>query len=136
MKRTLIDTGPLVALIDAGDADHEGCVAAAKQVRGDLVTTWPVITEAMYLLAHAPAGQDALLGKVESRELIIAAVSADDIPGVRALMRKYRDQPMDFADASLVRIAEREGIAEAFTLDRRDFSIYRLPRARRFRIIP
>lgn len=131
MKPVLIDTGPIVALLDVGDADHEPCVAAARQIRGRLVTTWPVITEAMYLLAASPDGQDALLGQVETGAVAILELTEADVAGMRTLMAKYRDQPMDFADASLVHTAEREDITEVFTLDR-DFEVYRLPRGRRF----
>lgn len=135
MKQTLVDTGPLLALIDKGDADHQRCEEAARQLKGDLVTTWPVITEAMYLLEEAPQGQDALLQKVEAGDLVIADLSAGDVPTVRDLMRKYHDQPMDFADASLVRVAQREGIAEVFTLDKH-FRAYRTARGRSFAIKP
>jgi predicted nucleic acid-binding protein len=55
---------------------------------------------------------------------------------LRALMEKYRDLPMDLADAALVRVAERERIRDVFTLDRRDFSIYRPLGLGRFRIVP
>lgn len=135
MKRTLVDTGPLVALLDEGDGDHHRCVVAAKRLRGELITTWPVITEAMYLLGEAPAGQEALLGTLEAGDLHIADLSARDAPAIRMLMRTYRDQPMDFADASLVRVAEREGVFEVFTLDR-DFTVYRAGRGRSFTVIP
>ena len=135
MKQTLVDTGPLVALIDKGDADHQRCEDEAKQLKGDLVTTWPVITEAMYLLEEAPQGQDALLQKVEAGDLILSDLSAGDVPAIRDLMHRYRDLPMDFADASLVRIAQREGIVEVFTLDRH-FRAYRAARGRSFAIKP
>lgn len=135
MKRALVDTGPLVALLDEGDGDHHRCVVAAKRLRSELITTWPVITEAMYLLGEAPAGQEALLGTLEAGDLQIADLSARDAPAIRMLMRTYRDQPMDFADASLVRIAEREGVFEVFTLDR-DFTVYRAGRGRSFTVIP
>jgi predicted nucleic acid-binding protein len=135
MKQTLVDTGPLVALIDKGDSDHQRCRDAARQLRGDLVTTWPVITEAMYLLEEAPQGQDALLQKVEAGDLILADLSAVDVPGIRELMRKYRDQPMDLADASVVRVAQRDDVAEVFTLDKH-FRAYRTTRGRSFAIKP
>lgn len=135
MKQTLVDTGPLVALIDEGDDDHQRCEDAARRLKGDLVTTWPVITEAMYLLDEAAQGQDALLKKVESGDLNLADLSAQDARAFRELIHKYRDLPMDFADASLVRVAQREGIAEVFTLDKH-FRAYRSARARNFAIKP
>lgn len=135
MRRTLVDTGPLVALIDRGDADHERCVAVARRLRGELVTVWPVITEAAYLLADVPDAQDALLAKVETQDLVVADLTAADVPSIRALMRKYGDLPMDLADAALVRIAAREGINEVFTLDRH-FRTYRGARGRPFVVKP
>jgi predicted nucleic acid-binding protein len=54
---------------------------------------------------------------------------------MRDLMLKYRDRPMDLADAALVRVAERERIFPIFTVDRSDFAVYR-PLGRRFRILP
>lgn len=136
MNRTLIDTGPLVAVLDADDGDHKRCTAAARQLRGELWTTWPVITEGMYLLTDAPAGQDALLQKIEAGDLIVADLGAEDLPWLRALMRKYKDLPIDFADASLVRVAQRENLDTIFTLDRRDFQVYRRDGRRPFRIVP
>ena len=135
MKQTLVDTGPLVALIDKGDADHQRCEDAARQLKGDLVTTWPVITETMYLLEEAPQGQDALLQKVETGDLMVADLFPGDVPAIREVMRRYRDQPMDLADASLVRVAQREGVAEVFTLDKH-FRAYRAARGRSFAIKP
>lgn len=132
----MIDTGPLVALLDADDQDHARCVRAARRLSDDLLTTWPVLTEAMYLLSHAPKAQDALLSRVEDSTVQTAALDADDAREMRALMKKYRDLPMDFADASLVRVADREGIKQVFTLDRRDFGVYQTTPGGPFVIVP
>lgn len=136
MKQVLVDTGPLVALLDAGDRDHKRCVDAARKLRGDLFTTWPVMTEAIYLLAEAPEAQDALLAKVEDGAIQIADLAAEDVPALRALMRRYRDLSMDLADASLVRVGERERMRQIFTLDRRDFTVYRTQTGTAFDLIP
>lgn len=132
----LTDTGPLVAILDRDDAAHRRCVAVLKQIPPPLVTTWPVVTEAMYLLAFSSKAQDALLAMVERGSLQVAVIGAEDVPRIRVLVRTYRDLPMDLADATMVRVAEREGIREVFTLDRRDFSVYRAGRGRSFSIIP
>jgi predicted nucleic acid-binding protein len=89
----------------------------------------------MYLLSFSPQAQDALLEMVERGALQILPVEGADIPRVRVLMRKYRDLSMDLADATLVHVAEREGIQYVFTLDRRDFTTYRIGR-RAFTIVP
>ncbi len=88
MRRVLVDTGPLVALLDAGDKDHKRCVEAAKRLRAEIVTTWPVITEALSFLADEPTGQDALLEKAEVGDLHVAELTVGDVPLVRLLMRE------------------------------------------------
>ena len=122
----LVDAGPLVALIDADDQYHAKCVATLQTLREPLVTVWPPLTEAMYLLADVPRAQDALWEMMERGGVQILPLSASDVPRMRELMEKYADRPMDLADAALVRVAEREGIRKIFTTDRKDFSVYRL----------
>lgn len=134
MNRVLADTGPLVALVDHDDADHARCVAAAKTLTGALVTTWPVVTEVCYLLDDL-AAQDVLLGKIESGDLAVDPTGTDDITELRALLHKYRDVPMDLADATLVRLADRDGLDNIFTLDKH-FHMYRMRRRRAFRVVP
>lgn len=90
----------------------------------------------MYLLAFAWQAQAALWEVLESGALELAQLDTSDAPRMRELMEKYRDLPMDLADAALVRVAEREGIRKIFTIDRRDFSVYRPKRLRRFTIVP
>jgi hypothetical protein len=132
----LVDTGPLVAVLDRSDPDHAKCVDTLQSIDERLITVWPVITEAMYLLRSFQTAQDALLEMVESNVVEVLTFETGDISRVRELIRKYRDLPMDFADAALVRVAEREKIRQVFTLDRRDFQIYRPSRLGRFAILP
>lgn len=122
----LVDAGPLVALVDADDQYHKKCVAALKVLREPLVTVWPPVTEAMYLLGDLPKAQEALWEMLARGALQLLSLDLADIPRIRELMSKYGDRPMDLADAALVRVAEREGIRKIFTLDREDFSVYRL----------
>ena len=133
----LTDAGPLVALIDRGEADHARCVAALAEVTPPLVTTWPAFAEAMYLLGDAAgwSGQEPLWRMIERGELQLAEVSAAMLARMPALMEKYRDLPMDLADAALVALAEERGLSRIFSLDR-DFRVYRLPRGRSFAVIP
>ena len=135
-RRVLVDAGPLIALINRRDRDHARCVAALKRLDCPLATTWMPVTEAMHLLAGAPRGQDALLEMIERGALQIIDVGPDDLPKIRPLLGKYRDLPMDFADATLVHAAMREQLREIFTLDHRDFSVYRLGPRRSFVIVP
>lgn len=131
----MADTGPFVAVLDRDDPDHTRCSDALQRVRSPLITTWPVITESMYLLAFSRQAQDGMLEMVQRGVVFAAQLDDQDMPRVRALMEKYKDVPMDFADATLVRIAEREGILDVFTLDK-DFTVYRAARGRHFTIIP
>ena len=132
----LVDAGPLVALIDRADPAHAACVTALKTVRDPLVTVWPAFTEAMYLLGRSWEGQKALWSRLETNALGLAPLDDVDAPRMRELMEKYRDLPMDLADAALVRVAERDSLIRIFTLDRTHFSLYRPGGRRRFSIVP
>ena len=136
MAKTLVDAGPLIAFVHAGEPGHAACVKVLRGESGPLLTIWPALTEALHFLEDRPVGQDALLEMVEAGVLVVAPIGQDDMPRIRALMKKYADQPMDLADAGLVRIAERDRITRILTLDRRDFSIYRIGRLGRFEIVP
>jgi predicted nucleic acid-binding protein len=136
VRGVLVDAGPLVALIDEHDAEHEACVAALRTLREPLITVWPAFTEAMYLLRGSWLAQRALWSRLETDALTLAPLDEQDAPRMRELMEKYRDAPMDFADAALVHVAERDTLSEVFTLDRAHFTIYRPGRRRRFSIVP
>ena len=132
----LVDDGPLVALIDRADPSHDACVATLKTLRDPLVTVWPAFTEAMYLLGRSWQGQKALWSRLETEALALAPLDEIDAPRMREWMDKYRDLPMDLADAALVRVAERDALTQIFTLDRKHFSVYRPGRRRRFSVVP
>jgi uncharacterized protein len=130
---TLIDTGPLVALLNPRDPMHPPCRAAATTLSGPLVTTWPVLTEAWYLLWKGggwPA-QAHLWQRVLEGALQIGTVPPDlrVLREMQALMARYHELPMDVADASLVILARRERQRHSLlTLDHH-FELYReLPR--------
>lgn len=132
----LVDAGPLVALVDADDQHHARCVTALKTFREPLATVWPPLTEAIYLLEKLSKAQEALWEMVERRALLLLPLDLSDVTRIRELMRKYANRPMDLADAALLRVAEREGISKIFTVDRRDFAIYRLHGRTRMSVIP
>ncbi len=133
---TLLDAGPLVALVHASDQEHDRCRTALGSIRRPLCSVWPVITEALYLLDFSWEGQDAVWAMLEEGGVTLIALDGGDVPRMRELMRKYRDLPMDVADAALVTVAEREGITRVFTLDRRDFEVYRPAKIGRFSLVP
>ena len=132
----LVDAGPLVALIDADDRHHERCVETLAAIREPVGTVWPAITEAMYLLSDVPKGQTGVWQLLERGAVQLLPLGHEDVPRMRRLMEKYADLPMDLADAALVHVADRDGLRTVFTLDRRDFGVYRLPGGRRLGLLP
>ncbi|MGC1909343.1 MAG: PIN domain-containing protein [Candidatus Dormiibacterota bacterium] len=134
---TLTDAGPLIAIIDADESDHDVCMETLNQISVPLVTTWPAFTEAMYLLARAGGirAQRALWRLVQTNRLVVADLSPSVVDRSARLMDQYADRPMDLADATLVALAEERGQRRIFTLDT-DFQIYRLRGRQRFETIP
>jgi len=132
----LVDAEPLVALMDASDRHHTQCAAALKELREPLATVWPPFLEAIYLLSDLSRAQVALWELLDRSVLLLLPLNSSDIPRMRELMHKYANRPMDLADASLLRAAEREGIRKIVTVDRRDFSVYRLHNRTRPTLIP
>ena len=132
----LVDAGPLIALIHKDDAHHAACVAELRSITEPLGTVWPALTEAMYLLSFSWKAQEALWEMVERGVVNLLEIEGRDLARIRELMKKYKDLPMDLADAALVAVAERERIRRIFTLDRRDFEVYRPAKLGRFIILP
>jgi uncharacterized protein len=127
----LVDTGPLVALFDPKDAQHERCVKALKRIREPLSTTIPVLTEAFHMLGPESVGSDRLREFVEKGGLSIWFLDRPALTRAFELMEVYADHPMDLADASLVVSAESLGTRKVFTVDRRDFETYKVRRGHR-----
>jgi len=100
------------------------------------MTVWPALAEALYLLSDLPAGQEAIWEMLLRGGVGILPLDVEDVPRIRELMRKYRDREIDLADAALLRAGEREGTHKFFTVDRKDFSIYRLHGRIRPMILP
>jgi uncharacterized protein len=134
---TLCDAGPLIALIDASDKNHQACVAALPTLSGPLLTTWPCLTEAMYLLGQygGHRDQEKLWHLVEQGTLSLYLNSEAQWPRMRELMGQYKNVPMDLADASLVAAAEELGLRRIFTTDS-DFYVYRPNNTDTFEVVP
>jgi predicted nucleic acid-binding protein len=133
----LVDAGPLIAIIDRGEPDHRICMEALSSLIGPMLTTWPALTEAMYLLGRAggwPA-QEALWKLLDRDDLQLIDLDESLLRRTRALMKKYLDVPMDLADATLVAAAEKLKLKRILTLDG-DFRIYRLRGHRSFEVMP
>lgn len=132
----MIDTGALVAILSSADAHHEECVEALRNLPGPLFSCWPVITEAAWLLrAHSRALQQ-LLRSIHGGLVEILPLTSLEAKGIADIMRKYQSIRPQLADAALVYLADRDEIDTIFTLDRRDFSVYRSARKRAFHILP
>jgi predicted nucleic acid-binding protein len=99
-------------------------------------TILPVLTEALYLLDFSRTAVEAVFDLVETGALKVLPIGLDDLVRVRELMAKYSDIPMDFADACLVRVAEREAVVHVFTVDRRGFTVFAPKHVRRLKLLP
>jgi uncharacterized protein len=132
----LVDTGPIVAILLESDEHHEACVEQLHHIRGPLLTCWPVITEAAWLLRAYPLAIRRLLSSFHGRPFELVPLDETDLPPIAAILAKYEGLGIQLADASLVHLANREGIEWIFTLDRRDFGVLRLAHGKKPRLIP
>jgi len=135
-SRAVADTGPLVAIVRSREKDHRKCVATLKAIRPPLLTCWPVLTEAAWLLRKEPGGFGALGGLVESGVVRVVELDETALAWIIAFLDRYASAGAQLADAALMYLAEREDIDTVFTLDRRDFSIYRTTHGRAPAILP
>ena len=124
MKHTLIDTGPCIALFDRDDRFHTDIKSFMKNFRGRLVTSWVVVTETLHMLDFDYRVQVDFIRWVDRGALDVAGPIREDTHRIIELTEKYRDQPIDFADATLLAIAERRQLNSIISIDS-DFQIYR-----------
>lgn len=123
-QQVIVDTGPIVALIDANDRHHAWAVAQFADVEPPLLTCEPVISEACFLLDQTRAGSSAVFEMLLRQAIALRFRLDDQLKEVHALRAKYSDVPMSVADASLVRMAEQLSRSPVMTLDG-DFKLYR-----------
>jgi len=135
-ERVLVDTGPLVALLADDDAEHDRCVEQSRVLAKPFLTTWPVLTEAVWLLRNKPEAIPKVLGLLEKGLIECAELDPAAISAIADLSRKYADIGPQLADLTLVYVANRDNLPTVFTLDRRDFAIYRDQHGRPFRLLP
>lgn len=123
MPSIVVDAGPLVALFDRHDRHHLRAIAFIRECRSPLITNVPALTEATHLLRFSTDAQCDLLAWVR-QALGIDNETAGDLARIAEILDKYRDLPADFADASLIALAERLHLSQVASVDS-DFEIYR-----------
>ena len=132
----LVDTGVILALLDRDDAWHDACLEVFRSVSFPLVTTEAVMTEVFHLAVRDFGRIEPAWELFDPATITLAPLTDAELPDIRALMTRYDDHPMDFADATLVHVANRESIGLILTIDHNDFETYRLAGNKRFMIRP
>jgi predicted nucleic acid-binding protein len=135
-ERVLLDTGPLVALLAESDSRHQLCADTYAKLSPPLLTCWPVLTEAAWLLREQHRPLDRIADAHAAGMFALLPLEDDSLAAIAAIMRRFEDADIQFADAALAHLAERDNIRTVFTTDRRDFSILRLKRNRTLRLLP
>jgi hypothetical protein len=136
IARVLLDTGPLVAILSQRDDYHWICVEQLRTFAPPLLTCWPVLTEAAWLLRKEPLAIQRLFQGFETGLLKLLALDETAAPWIATFLRRYQDVGAQLADAYLVYLVEHERVETVFTLDRRDFSVYGLSDKRTLNILP
>ena len=136
VSELLLDTGALVALLDRSQKQHLSCRELYESWDGPVVSTEAVLTESTHLLGRLRGGRAACLDFFVNGGATLVPASRRALARCRELVEKYADLPMDYADASLVALAEELGSRLVLTTDRRDFSVYRTASGDPFEIVP
>ena len=126
MRKIIADSGPLISLFDSSESKHAVIRGFFADFDGTAVTTWPVMTEVSHMLGYSVERQLAFLRWAERGGLEVVESTPDILLSLLQLMEKYRDRPMDLADASLIALSIQTGIRDIITFDS-DFDFYRLP---------
>jgi predicted nucleic acid-binding protein len=134
--KALADTGALLALLDSNDRWHSACVSAFAKLFLPLFTSTAVLTELFHLVGDSEHDVRAAWAFIRSGAVCVAPIHDSDLIMLDRLMDKYSDRPMDFADATIVLLAQRLSLNTVFTVDFNDFATYRIERQKRFRILP
>ncbi len=132
----IMDTGPWVALIDRSEGRHIECIEWFKNFRGNILSSEAVLTEVLYLLNFSLRAQSAAIDFVLSGAILLVPSSLESLKRVKRLMEKYKDVPMDCADATLVSIAEDLSLPHVVSFDAKDFGIYRMSSKQSFVVLP
>jgi len=132
----LADTGAILAFLGENDRWHRAVTEAFAYMRFPLLTSEAVLTELFHFIGGRFDLVEVAWKFVRSGALTLGTITDADLPALSQLMHQYSDRPMDFADATLVHLAERESLTTILTVDVSDFQAYRIGGRRRFRILP
>ena len=132
----LIDSGAIVAMLDKADPWHQLCREAFRQLHLPLLTSEAVLTEVFHFVGETQSKMETAWKFVRSGALVLGKIDHEELPQIHALMSRYWDRPMDFADATLVHLAKRESISAILTIDHADFTTYRIEGKRQFKVLP
>jgi len=124
VKNIIVDAGPLIALFDKDDKYHNSVLKFLKTFDGQLITSWPVITEVTHLLSFNVNVQIDFLEWLKREAVTIVNLENIHLERIIQLSKKYSDVPMDLADSSLIVIAELTNITDIITIDS-DYYIYK-----------
>jgi uncharacterized protein len=122
MQRLIVDTGPLIGWFDTRDEYHGLARQRLTGYRGELLSTWPVLSEVCAMLPERLVG--SFLRWVGAGGVTVVDLPSSALPGLADRIDQYADLPMDFADASLIWLAEHLGILDLLTVDRKDVGVY------------
>jgi hypothetical protein len=126
----------VVAFLNAADPRHAECESFIRRFRGAFLTSEAILAEAAALMTRVPGGQVRVLDFFLQGGAALVPQSPSSLRRAQELLETYASVPMDFADATLVALAEEGRLADVFTLDRRGFQVYRWARKRPFRLHP
>lgn len=135
-RGVLLDTGPIVATLDAADQWHRSCADAVTKLIDRCVTTEAVVTEACHLVGRGRARASLVLDFLLDAEVPILSLDRPAMRHAARLMDRYLRVPMDFADAALVTLADGLQVGAVLTTDWRGFRAYRLSSGKAFRVYP
>jgi len=134
--QVLLDTGPLVAILTPNESEHHSCSETLAQIEPPLLTCWPVLTEAAWLLRRDIAAVRTLLATGRDGWFSILDLNSNDLREMERLLTDYEDLSPQLADVTLLHLAQRENLNTVFTLDKRDFTVFRFKGKKRLRLLP
>jgi predicted nucleic acid-binding protein len=132
----LLDSGPLAAIVAQGDAEHATCSLALSNIEPPLLTCWPVLTEVAWLLRRDQAAIRTMLRGADTGFFTLLPLADDDLRQIDGLFVRYKDLRPQIADLALLHLAQRESLDTVFTIDRRDFTVFRVQGRKPLRLLP